>query len=449
MLKTIILPRHARKNHRDSSQQTGVRGVRRKAYDKAAAALSRSYSQLKPVIEGQARLRKRAITGGGGGGGGGARGGAGAGFDGRNAAAKKSARFVGDVTRLRQTACHPQIVRRSDSMFGGKRLTMQEIMAKLIERERSSACAAAVGCLRAQIVEAIVAIAPATPTKGSKSEAVYLALWDAEMWTKLSDALDRLEEQGATTQEEQRAQRKRDTQEATATATTASSEDAEEKEDAEEEDKEGAAATAAAAAAKDSSSGAKGENEQEDEPDVTKAWAKLRTELAALRKFMSAQTALAEAATTTTVANGATDTQQHQENAGDDDGTEQTGGAAATTAGAGAASGPGSRPGATSAASRRARSSTAAPKLFSQARSLIRRPDGGARSASLLCQLTLKSIILTRTGSGQTQEKSRKEMRFLQGRLPPRPWSAGSSDVLPRWRTRSCTFGPGRRRRKS
>ena len=60
---------------------------------------------------------------------------------------------------------HPQIVRRSDSLFGGKRLTMQEIMAKLIERERSSACAAAVSCLRAQIVEAVVANAPPTQSK--------------------------------------------------------------------------------------------------------------------------------------------------------------------------------------------------------------------------------------------------------------------------------------------
>ena len=62
------------------------------------------------MLEDQTRLRKRAITGGGG-----------LGFDGKNAAAKKSARFIGDVTRLRQTACHPQIVRKSDSMLGGKR----------------------------------------------------------------------------------------------------------------------------------------------------------------------------------------------------------------------------------------------------------------------------------------------------------------------------------------
>ena len=39
-------------------------------------------------------------------------------------------------------------------------MTMQEIMAKLIARERSACSAAAVSCLRAQIVEALVTVAP-------------------------------------------------------------------------------------------------------------------------------------------------------------------------------------------------------------------------------------------------------------------------------------------------
>eukprot|EP01044_Picomonas_judraskeda_P005205 COSAG03_NODE_482_length_7563_cov_113.365086_4_plen_1377_part_00 len=328
--------------------------LERKAYDKAAAALSRSYSRFKPVLEGQMHLRKRAIAGGGGA----ATGGAARGFDGKNAAAKKYARFIGDVTRLRQTACHPQIVRRSDSLFGGKRLTMQEIMAKLIERERSSACAAAVSCLRAQIVEAVVANAPPTPIKGSRSDATYLALWNVPTWMKLAAMLDDISAQGAAMQEEQRAQRQRDNDpEPFASPHEAGGEQANE------------APAAAATTASESSGG------DEDGTDVTKAWAKLRTEVTALRKFIAMQISEGEAS-------GGPDGTADGAAAASQDGDAQ----ASCNTGEHALPAPitaaGSRDRATSAASRRARARTAPPKLFATALSLIRRTDGGKAASS-------------------------------------------------------------------
>jgi hypothetical protein len=57
--------------------------LERKAYDKAAAALTRSFKQVKPVFDAATRLRRRAVTGGGG-------------FGAKNSAAKKSARFIGE-----------------------------------------------------------------------------------------------------------------------------------------------------------------------------------------------------------------------------------------------------------------------------------------------------------------------------------------------------------------
>ena len=365
--------------------------LERKAYEKSAAALARSFNAFKPVIDGdrQGRVRKRAITGGGGGG-----------FDGKNAAAKQSARFIGDVTRLRQTACHPQvrtahltavyfpeltdsndwqIVRRSDSMLGGKRLTMQEIMGKLIERERSAACAAEVSCLRAQMIEAIVSIAPPTPTKASRSEAVYLALWDAEKWGKVGGALDELEEKGVAVQKAQRVQRRSDlAAESEQTHKGAGSIPAESQTEQPQQQVHtggdgGVQASAKVPKKADGAAAAASAADGGDDTDVTKAWAKLRTEITALRKFIASQAAAVTAAAAPVPAAEPAAAQSSDSKASEvaqADGTEQP------AVGVG-----GSRPGATSAASRRARSRTAPPKLFQSVLSLIRRPDGG-KSAS-------------------------------------------------------------------
>lgn len=40
-------------------------------------------------------------------------------------------RLVRQFTELRQSCCHPQIVRTSDAMLGKGRLSMQDIMARL------------------------------------------------------------------------------------------------------------------------------------------------------------------------------------------------------------------------------------------------------------------------------------------------------------------------------
>jgi E3 ubiquitin-protein ligase SHPRH len=350
LLRDVLLRRTKRQPHIQQqmnlppltwhSLTAPLASMERKAYDKAAAALGRSYSQFKLVLEGQSRLRRRAVTGGGGGG-----------FDGKNAAAKKSARFIGDVTRLRQTCCHPQIVRKSDSMLGGKRLTMQEIMAKLIDKERSAACAASVSCLRAQIIEAMVKIAPPNPTS-RRSDAMHLALWGAAHWTALSKAVDELEAEGAKTQEAQKEQTRADLETTgqrdggKSAAARATSGDAEER-----------PATAASVAVSPPAAAAGAAGSATRDVTLTKAWTELAKELAALRRFVAAQTAAAPT-----------------ENAADPGQAQPPAGPAAPV---------GSRTGtATSAAARLARARAAPPKLASAALAFVRRADGGAGAAA-------------------------------------------------------------------
>lgn len=52
----------------------------------------------------------------------------------RGMACRLNTQLASKLTVLRQTCCHPQIVRRGDEMLGPARLSMRQIMGRLLEK---------------------------------------------------------------------------------------------------------------------------------------------------------------------------------------------------------------------------------------------------------------------------------------------------------------------------
>ncbi|KAK3267899.1 hypothetical protein CYMTET_23569 [Cymbomonas tetramitiformis] len=59
------------------------------------------------------------------------------GLDLHNLAARVCGRLLAELTRLRQACCHPQIVRRSDSLLGEHRLGLKDILRRMVERAQT------------------------------------------------------------------------------------------------------------------------------------------------------------------------------------------------------------------------------------------------------------------------------------------------------------------------
>ena len=67
-------------------------------------------------------------------------------------------RLLRQFTELRQSCCHPQIVRTSDNMLGKDRLSMQDIMVRLTHKAYNEYDQAARAHVTARLLQEAVAV---------------------------------------------------------------------------------------------------------------------------------------------------------------------------------------------------------------------------------------------------------------------------------------------------